>query len=984
MATFDKKLHAPGSVGQVTADADNQPNDGLWENSNDLGLEPFGASASPVNSGIGVASDHVTNARAASAIQAHAPSSIVASDAGGILSVFGNGFNDQVTLSRDAAGKILVNGGAVPVSGDTPTVANTSLMQVFGQGGDDVITVNEANGALPHANLFGGDGNDILTGGSGDDMLFGQSGNDTLSGKGGNDLLFGGAGNDVLTGGAGDDQVFGEAGDDRMIWNPGDGSDLLEGGDGIDTAEVNGGNGSETFTLAANGSRVRFDRVDPAPFNLDIGTTENLVLNLNGGDDTFTAGNGLATLIRLTVDGGAGNDTITGGDGNDTLLGGDGNDLITGGRGNDVALLGTGDDRFLWNPGDGSDTVEGEAGTDTLQFNGANIAESFDIEASGGRVRFTRDVGAVTMDLSGIEKIAVNALGGADTIKVGDLSGTGVNEVDISVASAVGSATGDGAADTIQVDETNGNDTIAITGAGTSVSVTGGGTLVSIIGAEGQDHLTVNGQGGNDVISAASLPAGIIGLTIDGGGGNDTLTGSHGDDILIGGDGDDVVAGGQGSDTALLGAGNDTFIWNPGDGSDTVDGGGDSDTLVFNGANVAENLDVFANGTRAGLHRDVGNVTMDLNGVERIDIHTLGGADHVTVGDMTGTGVAEVHVDLAAVSGGATGDGAADTVTVNGGVADDHILVTTSGNTAIVSGLAATTTIAGLEAGDSIVLNGLAGNDTIDGHASSIALTLNGGAGNDTLIGSASTDVVTGGTGNDVALLGAGDDTFVWNPGDGSDTVEGQAGFDALVFNGANIAETIDISANGTRASFHRDVANITMDLNGVERLDFHALGGADTINVHDLTGTGVEQVAIDLGQNSGGGGDGSADTVVLDATNANDVITFSTDNGIVTVHGLDIDVSIKNFDAGDRIVINGLGGDDVIDGTGLNGMLVTAHGGEGDDVLIGSHGADILTGDAGDDVLIGNGGVDVLDGGPGANIVIASLLAPQHLGDLL
>ena len=47
---------------------------------------------------------------------------------------------------------------------------------------------------------------------------------------------------------------------------------------------------------------------------------------MNGGDDVFTAGNGLANLIQLTVDGGAGNDTITGGDGNDTLLGGDGND----------------------------------------------------------------------------------------------------------------------------------------------------------------------------------------------------------------------------------------------------------------------------------------------------------------------------------------------------------------------------------------------------------------------------------------------------------------------------------------------------------------------------------------------------------------------------------------------------------------------------------------------------------------------------------
>jgi Ca2+-binding RTX toxin-like protein len=194
----------------------------------------------------------------------------------------------------------------------------------------------------------------VLTGGSGADQLFGGAGNDTLLGKGGNDLLFGGAGNDTLIGGDGDDQVFGEAGNDRMIWNPGDDSDLFEGGDGVDTAEVNGGNGSETFTITANGTRVRFDRTNPAPFTIDIGTTENLVVNANGGDDVITAGNGLANLIKLTIDGGAGNDTITGGDGNDTLLGGDGNDVIIGGRGNDTAQLGAGDDTFVWNPGDGS------------------------------------------------------------------------------------------------------------------------------------------------------------------------------------------------------------------------------------------------------------------------------------------------------------------------------------------------------------------------------------------------------------------------------------------------------------------------------------------------------------------------------------------------------------------------------------------------------------------------------------------------------
>ena len=53
--------------------------------------------------------------------------------------------------------------------------------------------------------------------------------------------------------------------------------------------------------------------------------------------------------------------------------------------------------------------------------------------------------------------------------------------------------------------------------------------------------------------------------------------------------------------------------------------------------------------------------------------------------------------------------------------------------------------------------------------------------------------------------------------------------------------------------------------------------------------------------------------------------------------------------------------------------MLLTANGGDGDDVLIGSAGNDTLTGGAGDDVLIGGRGHDILDGGPGNNIVIQS-----------
>ena len=97
----------------------------------------------------------------------------------GIVSVFGDALDNTITISRDAAGAILSNGVAIPGA----TVANTALIRVFGLGGNDTITFNEANGALPAAMLFGGAGNDTLTGGSGNDLLFGGIGNDTLLGQ---------------------------------------------------------------------------------------------------------------------------------------------------------------------------------------------------------------------------------------------------------------------------------------------------------------------------------------------------------------------------------------------------------------------------------------------------------------------------------------------------------------------------------------------------------------------------------------------------------------------------------------------------------------------------------------------------------------------------------------------------------------------------------------------------------------------------------
>ncbi len=483
------------------------------------------------------------------------------SAAGQTLSVTGDNLDNTITISRNAAGGILINGGAVQVIGGTPTVANTALIQVFGQGGNDNIALNEANGALPRANLFGGVGNDTLTGGSGTDMLFGQGGNDTLLGRGGSDFLLGGSENDILTGGDADDFVFGESGDDRMVWNPGDDTDMNEGGTGIDTVEVNGGNGAEQFTVTANGTRVRFDRINPALFSIDIGSSENLVLNANGGDDTFSATGNLAALIQITVDGGLSNDTITGSNGADVLLGGDGDDFIDGNQGNDLALMGAGNDVFQWDPGDGSDTVEGQAGTDTMQFNGSAANETFDASANGGRLRFSRNIGSIVMDTNDVERVKLEALAGADIVIVNDLTGTDVVEFNVNLAGLIGGTAGDAQLDTVIVNGTTGDDFIQAFGTAGAATVIGLSTVVNVTGSEPtSDRLVINTLAGNDVVEASGLAANAILLIADGGEGDDVLIGGDGADSLFGGDGNDVLIGGPGLDILDGGLGDNTLI----------------------------------------------------------------------------------------------------------------------------------------------------------------------------------------------------------------------------------------------------------------------------------------------------------------------------------------------------------------------------------------------------------------------------------------
>jgi Ca2+-binding RTX toxin-like protein len=301
-----------------------------------------------------------------------------------------------------------------------------------------------------------------------------------------------------------------------------------------------------------------------ADFSFERADVREIAVDARAGDDRvrIDEANGVFTdSIPTTIDGADGSDDVAGGSGVERLLGGDGNDSLDGNRGNDVAVMGAGDDTFVWDPGDGSDIVEGQAGTDAMLFNGANVAEQVDVSANGQRLRFFRNPGNITMDTNDVEQVEFRALGGADTVSVGDLAGTHVTRLDLDLAGTAGGASGDGQPDQVIVNGTNGSDAIAVVGSDGTTRVLGLAARVLVTNAEpAADTLAVNALAGNDLVLAAGLASSAISLTLDGGAGDDVLVGGRGNDSLFGRDGDDVLLGGPGQDVLDGGPGSNILI----------------------------------------------------------------------------------------------------------------------------------------------------------------------------------------------------------------------------------------------------------------------------------------------------------------------------------------------------------------------------------------------------------------------------------------
>ena len=326
--------------------------------------------------------------------------------------------------------------------------------------------------------------------------------------------------------------------------------------------------------------------------------------------------------------------------------------------------MGAGDDTFQWDPGDGNDTIEGQAGNDTMLFNGANIAEKIDLSANGDRLRFTRDIANIAWTRTASSRSRSTRLGGVDHVTVHNLAGTDVTKVNADLG---GRRT---ARPTRSIAEgTAGADVVSVTGTGGVTTLNGLAATIEVPMPRrrgpadrrharrrrphrrrrhrGQRHdrpraatrrgcsspacrrssrsrrpaadqAFVNGLGGNDAIDGRRQAAQAAGLT-------DRRRARQRHAQRHAGRRDPARRRRQrlrrrqpGNDFAQLGAGDDTFQWDPGDGSDTINGDTGNDTMLFNGANIAERIDMSANGSFLRFTRDIATIVMDTREVEQV------------------------------------------------------------------------------------------------------------------------------------------------------------------------------------------------------------------------------------------------------------------------------------------------------------------------------------------------------------------------------
>jgi S-layer protein len=604
---------------------------------------------------------------------------------------------------------------------------------------------------------------------------------------------------------------------------------------------------------------------------VNVNSDREIALNTGAGNDVITIGSVLVTSSATNA-----GDVINGGDGTDTLVGtsailDDFTTAITTVSSIEVlrvsdALIGA---ITPANIQTGLNTVTLAAGANAGTINFAAGANVVNIAASNAGQLTLNDTGTATTDSVTINNTATaaddmgdgNALvvGGLETVNIVSTNATGTTSQDFGAITITADT---GGTATLNLSGTNAVTTGAITArvvnaSGLTAKATGTATFTMGAALVGGTTNTITGSAGDDILVGDANDT----TNIDGGAGNDTITGGSDAETIRGGAGNDIINGGGGADMIFGDAGNDEITLNgtaatvdAGDGDDTVIAAGNLlfGSAVIGGAGI-DTLSTNAAVSAANGSTVSGFEILTLATSDTTDLDNFANNVFTTVNLSTAAGaqaVQSVRSEVIQITGALNNadatitmqdaTGAADSITIrvsSAGAVDTthHVLVagvetinlvmndtnTTAHQNTFDLGADSATTIN--VSGNAGVIFATGGNtdiaDVITMNASGVVLsavtaagvtyaaTYNAVGGVTTITGSNGVDVLTGGANtNDTINGGAGADTLVYTGG--SDVLTGGAGNDVF-----------DINADGTSTAFVT-IADITagdtIDLAGV------------------------------------------------------------------------------------------------------------------------------------------------------------------------
>jgi len=773
-----------------------------------------------------------------------------------------------------------------------------------------------------------------------------------------------------------------------------------------------------TFNASAAGGTVRA--------TLTAGASGNLSVTGSAQNDVITLG---ATPTKyMSVDGGAGTDTLSVADGgtyastNTTQPAGNITNFetlaVTGGG--TVDLRSFAKNTFtaataaagltlskanaelatvsLTAAGSLTHTLATDGTADALTVNFASTTTGITAPAVD-----VQDIETLTISSGGLDSNTITALTSVDLSKLvvsGSQDFTVTNALTDAVSLATVDASGlTGLDTTFSLNAGVSTKAMTVT-LGGGVEGTLGGTVNTITTGYGADSVTggaykdviTTGSGNDTVVAGAgndSITTGLGDDNVDGGTGDDSISGGAGNDVLAGGDGNDTIDGSTGNDTITGGAGNDKIYVAALSDDTNIDGGaGTADTLSLGTTSTTLAASFYtavtdsAAPTIAGVETGYVQITptgsnttaalgltFDMTKTTGmtslyLNANDSGSNEYVTVKNFGGSSIYLTELSGADV-GFLTLDGINQaSMTVN----VRGYAVGTTTNTVTLTGASATTI-----SGTSYVSTAAQTNTlgTVTSAAAAVTLSTSGNttAAN---VNALKVDSLTAANATSVTVSVGGLDTL---------TVTG----DIVTTNSLVDTLAVTVSDDSTLTISGGD---IDLKSSPVQTATI-TVGVGATVSAIDLEAASVNSLTMTLGASSTTALDlnaaitsgtvtmtaGSTWTLdTLGATGAATSLTITGRGDVAEGTVIDIIGSKATFDASGLTDTDGLAvsaadvtGVSTITGTGYTDTIT---GGLGNDVLSGGAGADTISGGAGDDVITGGTGTGSLVGGDGADTI--------------